>query len=54
MKRSEDSDSWDTIRWTSIYIIGVPEGEERKKGAANLFKEIMAGNFLYIGKETDI
>ena len=32
MKGNEDSlrDLWDNIKHTSIHIVGVPEGEERK------------------------
>ena len=30
------------------------EGEERDKGAESVFDEIMAENFLNLGKETDI
>ena len=34
MKRNEDSlrDLWDNIKHNNIYIMGVPEGEEREKG----------------------
>ena len=35
-------------------IIGIPEGEERKKGADNLFEEKIAENFPNLGKETEI
>ena len=35
-------------------IIGIPEGEEREKGAGNLFEVIIAENFSNLGKETDI
>ena len=28
-----------------LCIIGVPEGEEKEKGAENLFEEIIAENF---------
>ena len=53
---SEDTlrDLWEAIKRTNIYIIGIPEGKERDKGAERLFKEIMAENFPIIGKETDI
>lgn len=30
---------WDTTRRNSLHITGVPEGEEREKGAENLFKD---------------
>ena len=35
LKRNEDSlrEIWDNIKPTNIHIIGVPEGEEREKGA---------------------
>ena len=42
------------IKYTNIYIIGVPEGEEREKGVRNEFDEIMAENFPNVKKETDI
>ena len=37
-KRSEDSlrDLWDNIKHTNIHIIGVPEGEERKRTSENI------------------
>ena len=56
IKKNEDSirDRWDHIKRTNIRIIGVPEGEEREKGAENLFEEIMAENFPNLAKETDI
>ena len=38
----------------AIRIIGIPEGEERKKGAGSLFKEIIAENFPNLGKELDL
>ena len=56
MKRNEGSlsDLWNNIKHTNIYIIGVSEGEEREKGAENIFKDIIAENFPNRGKETDI
>ena len=56
MKRNEDSlrDLWDNIKYTSFLIIGVPEREEREKGAENIFEDILAENFPNLGKETDI
>ena len=35
----------------SIHIIGVPEGGEREKGPEKIFEEILAENFLNMGKE---
>ena len=53
MKRNEDSlrDLWDNIKCTNIYIIWVLEGEEREKGPEKIFGEILAENFLNMGKE---
>ena len=47
MKRTEDSlrDLWDKIQHTNIQIIGVPEGEEKKKGYEKIFEEIIVENF---------
>ena len=41
MKRNEGSlrEVWDNIKYTNIHIIGVPEGEERDKGAKNIFED---------------
>ena len=52
MKRNEDSlrDLWDNTEYTDICIIGVLEGEERKKGPENIFEDVIAENFP--GKET--
>ena len=36
---------WDNIKHTNIWIIGLPEGEEREKGNENVFEEIMLENF---------
>ena len=56
MKNNEDSlrELWDNIKCTNIHTIGIPEGEERDKGAENLFKETMAENFPNLRKEIDI
>ena len=46
LKRIQDSlrDLWD-IKHTNIRIIGVPEGEEKKKGTEKIFEEIIVENF---------
>ena len=53
MKRTEDSLRylWDNIKHTNIRIIGVPEGEDKKKGSEKIFEEIIVENFLNMGKE---
>ena len=47
MKRTEDSLRylWDNIKYTNVWIIGVPEEEEEKKGYENIFEEIIVENF---------
>ena len=34
------------MKWTNIYIVEVPEGEETEKGAERIFEEIVAPNFM--------
>ena len=53
MKRIEDSlsDLWENIKHTNIWIIGVPEQEEKKKGSEKIFEEIAVENFPNMGKE---
>ena len=53
MQRTEDSlrDLWDNIKGMNICTIGVPEGEERKKGPEKIFEEIITENIPNMGKE---
>ena len=53
MKRAEDSlrDLWDHIKHTNIWVIRVPEEEEKKKGYENIFEEIIVENFPNMEKE---
>ena len=53
MKRNEESlrDFWDNIKCTNIWIIGIPEEEEKKKGSEKIFEEIIVENFPNMGKE---
>ena len=53
MKRIEDNlrDLWDNTKHTSIWIIGVPEEEEKKKGSEKIFEEIIVQNFPNMRKE---
>ena len=52
MKRAEDSlrDLWDHIKFTNIWIKGVPEEEEKKKGYEKIF-EATSWKFPQCGKE---
>ena len=50
-KKDSLTDLWDNIKPTNICIIGVPEGEERKKGPEKIFEEIIVDNFPNVGKE---
>ena len=54
MRRTEESLRylWDNVKCTNIYIIGVPEREERGKGPEKIFKEIIAKKFPNMGNET--
>ena len=45
-------DLWDNIKCTNIFIINVPEGEEKEKGPEEIFEEILAENFPNMGKKT--
>ena len=53
MKRTEDSlrDLWDSIKCINIWIIGIPEEEEEKKGYEKIFEEIIVENFPNMEKE---
>ena len=47
MKRMEDSlrDLWGNIKCNNIWIIGVPEKEEKNKGYEKIFEEITVENW---------
>ena len=53
MKRTENSlrDLWEYIKHANIWIIGVPEEKEKKKGYEKIFEEIIVENFLNMEKE---
>ena len=53
MKRAEESlrDQWDNIKHTNIWIIRVPEEEEKKNGYEKSFEEIIVENFPNMEKE---
>ena len=54
MKRTEDSlrDLWDNVKCNNIWIIGVPEEGEKKKGYEKNFEEIIVENLSNMEKET--
>ena len=53
LKTNEESlrELWDNVKLTNIRIIGVPEGEERKKETENIFQETIIKIFPNMGKE---
>ena len=44
----------DNFKYTNIWIIGIPEGEEEEQEIENLFEKIMKENFLNLAKEIDM
>ena len=44
---------YDNIEWIGIHVIGVPDGEEREKGAEKI-EDVMDENFPNLEKETDL
>ena len=52
IKRNKDNlrDLWDNVKYLNIWIIGVPEEEDKKKGHEEIL-EITAENFPKMGKE---
>ena len=52
-KRIKDSlrDLWDNVKHTNIWILGVPEEEEKKKGSEKIFEVIIVENFPNMGRE---
>ena len=42
---------WENFKHANICIIGVPEGEEKKKDIGNLFEKIMKENILNLVRE---
>lgn len=45
---------WDIIKWSSLLIIGILEGEDKEKGAECKFKDMMVEKFPDIGRELNI
>ena len=53
IKRNEDNpmDLWDNVKCCNIWIIGVPEEEDKKYGHEKILEVIIAENFPQMGKE---
>ena len=53
IKRNEDNlrDLWDNVKHSNIWIIGVPEEEDKKKGHEKILEEIIVENFPKMGKD---
>ena len=53
IKRKEDNlrDIWDNVKLPNIWIIGVPEEEDKKKDHEKILEEIIVENFPKMGKE---
>ena len=41
----------DNMKWNSICIIGIPEGQEEEQGIENLFEKLMTENFPNLMRE---
>ena len=56
MKRTKDSlsDHWNSIKWTNIQIIGVPEEEEKKESVWENFWRDYSWKFPHQGWEKEI
>ena len=44
----------DSLKHNNVCMIGIPEEEEREKGAWGVCEQIIGENFPNLGKETDI
>ena len=53
IKRNEDNlrDLWSNVKCPNIQIIGVPEGEDKKKGHEKILEERIVENVPKMGKE---
>ena len=53
IKRNEDNlrELWDNVKRPNIWIIGVPEEEDKKKDHEKILKEVILENFPKMGKE---
>ena len=53
IKRNKDNlrDLWDNVKRLNIWIIGVPEEEDKKKDHEKILEEIIVENFPKMGKK---
>ena len=53
IERNEDNlrDLWDYVKCPNIWIIGVPDTEDKKKGHEKILEEIIVENFPKMGTE---
>ena len=53
IKRDEDNlrDLWDNVKCPNIWLIGVPEEEDKKKDHEKILEEIIVENFPKMGKK---
>ena len=53
IKRNEDNlrELWDNVKCSNIWIIGVPEEEDKKKSHEKIFEEMIVENFPEMRKE---
>ena len=53
IKRNDDNlrDLWDNVKRLNMWIIGVPEEEDKKKGHEKILEEIIVANLPKMGKE---
>ena len=55
LKKNEERlrNLWDNFKHSTIWITGVPEGEEEEQEIENLFEQIMKETFPDLAKEID-
>ena len=44
----------DSMKWSNVRIIGIPEGVEKNRGLEEIFEQIVAENFPKLARETNI
>ena len=53
IKRNEENlrDFWDNVKCPNIWITGVPEEDDKKKGYETILEEIIFENFPKMGRK---